>query len=240
MLPRDNPVPAKRRVDYRPPAFLVDTLGLEFDLAPDATRVRADIAFRRNPGAGADGAGGAAGARWRAAGRRAGGTGRPTAACDAARVRRRHADGARPAGGRHAHRPLAHRPGPQRRARRAVRVVRRLLHAVRAGGIPPDHLLSRPARRARALHGDDTRRSRRLSGAAVERQPRRAGCARRQPALRDLVRPAPEALLSLRAGGRRPRRPRGHVHDDVRPYAWRCASIRRRRTCRAAGMRWSR
>ena len=52
MLPRDNPVPAKRRIDYRPPAFLVDTLRLEFDLAPDATRVRADIAFRRNPGAG--------------------------------------------------------------------------------------------------------------------------------------------------------------------------------------------
>jgi aminopeptidase N len=52
MLPRDNPMPAKRRIDYRPPAFLVDTLGLEFDLAPDATRVRADIAFRRNPGAG--------------------------------------------------------------------------------------------------------------------------------------------------------------------------------------------
>ena len=51
MLPRDNPVPAKRRVDYRPPAFLVDTLDLEFDLAPDATRVRADLAFRRNPGA---------------------------------------------------------------------------------------------------------------------------------------------------------------------------------------------
>jgi aminopeptidase N len=49
MLPRDNPTPAKRRLDYRPPAFLVDTLDLEFDLDPDATRVRATLAFRRNP-----------------------------------------------------------------------------------------------------------------------------------------------------------------------------------------------
>ena len=51
MLPRDNPVPVRRRIDYRPPAFLVDTLHLEFDLSPQETRVRADLAFRRNPAA---------------------------------------------------------------------------------------------------------------------------------------------------------------------------------------------
>ena len=53
---------------------------------------------------------------------------------------------------------LAHRARRQRRARRPVRVVGRVLHAVRAGGLPPHHLLSRPARRAGALHGDDRRR----------------------------------------------------------------------------------
>ncbi|MFO1317360.1 MAG: aminopeptidase N [Burkholderiales bacterium] len=49
MLPRDIGVPVKRRADYRPPAFVVDALDLEFDLAPDVTDVTARIAFRRNP-----------------------------------------------------------------------------------------------------------------------------------------------------------------------------------------------
>ncbi|MFO1415117.1 MAG: aminopeptidase N [Burkholderiales bacterium] len=49
MLPRDSRAPVKRRLDYRPPAFLVDTIDLAFDLVPDATRVTATLAFRRNP-----------------------------------------------------------------------------------------------------------------------------------------------------------------------------------------------
>ncbi len=54
MLPRDNRAQVRRRLDYRPPAFLVDTLDLVFDLDPVATRVAATLAFRRNPAAGAD------------------------------------------------------------------------------------------------------------------------------------------------------------------------------------------
>ena len=53
MLPRDAAPAAIRRLDYRPPAFLVDTVDLTFDLAPEATRVSATLAFRRNPGAAA-------------------------------------------------------------------------------------------------------------------------------------------------------------------------------------------
>src|SRR5664279_4891429 len=49
MLPRDNGASLKRRVDYRAPAFLVDTLTLAFDLDASATRVTAELAFRRNP-----------------------------------------------------------------------------------------------------------------------------------------------------------------------------------------------
>ncbi len=49
MLPRDSVAPVKRRVDYRPPAFLIDAIDLEFDLAPGATRVCAQLSFRRNP-----------------------------------------------------------------------------------------------------------------------------------------------------------------------------------------------
>ena len=51
MLPRDSATPLKRRLDYRPPAWLVDTLDLELDLDPEATEVVAHLAFRRNPDA---------------------------------------------------------------------------------------------------------------------------------------------------------------------------------------------
>ncbi|MEO8847952.1 MAG: aminopeptidase N, partial [Casimicrobiaceae bacterium] len=54
MLPRDARSGAKLRADYLPPAFLVPTLALEFDLDAEATRVTATIAFRRNPAAGAE------------------------------------------------------------------------------------------------------------------------------------------------------------------------------------------
>ena len=37
-----------RLADYRPPAFLVDTIELDFDLKPSATRVKARLALRRN------------------------------------------------------------------------------------------------------------------------------------------------------------------------------------------------
>ncbi len=48
MLPRDSGALIKRRLDYRPPAFLVDRVDLEFDLDPSVTRVTATLAFRRN------------------------------------------------------------------------------------------------------------------------------------------------------------------------------------------------
>src|SRR5690242_15407134 len=37
-----------RLADYAPPAFLVDEVSLTFDLKPNATRVRAVLAVRRN------------------------------------------------------------------------------------------------------------------------------------------------------------------------------------------------
>src|SRR3954453_1533982 len=51
MLPREGRPPTKRRVDYRPPAFRIETLHLVFDLDPEATEVTATLAFRRNPDA---------------------------------------------------------------------------------------------------------------------------------------------------------------------------------------------
>src|SRR5688572_23014310 len=54
MLPRDSRAAVKRRADYRPPAFLVDRVTLEFDLDPQATWVTSQLAFRRNPSASGD------------------------------------------------------------------------------------------------------------------------------------------------------------------------------------------
>ena len=47
----DTPQPI-RLSDYRPPAFLIDEVRLDFDLQPSATRVRARLKVRRNGAAG--------------------------------------------------------------------------------------------------------------------------------------------------------------------------------------------
>jgi hypothetical protein len=43
--------PVIRRADYAPPAFLIDTVALEFDLVPERTVVRNTMRVRRNPDA---------------------------------------------------------------------------------------------------------------------------------------------------------------------------------------------
>jgi aminopeptidase N len=52
----DAEAPTIRLADYRPPAYLADAVELTFRLAPQATRVRARVAFRRNPARETDGA----------------------------------------------------------------------------------------------------------------------------------------------------------------------------------------
>src|SRR5471030_1905912 len=50
------------RKDYTPPAYLVDTVELGFDLDPDRTVVANRVTLRRNPAAAEHGAGAGAGA----------------------------------------------------------------------------------------------------------------------------------------------------------------------------------
>jgi len=49
MLPRDTGIAVRRRQDYRPPAFLIDSIDLTLDLAAEATLVVSKLEFRRNP-----------------------------------------------------------------------------------------------------------------------------------------------------------------------------------------------
>ena len=45
-----DPVPTSVHLkDYQPPAFLIDTVDLDFDIHEDHTLVRARLAIRRNP-----------------------------------------------------------------------------------------------------------------------------------------------------------------------------------------------
>ena len=95
------------------------------------------------------------------------------------------------------------RPRGKHAALRPLPFARHLLHAMRAGRLPPHHLFPRPARRARRLHGPHRSRQGAGAGAAVERQSRRARRhPRHLPALRRLARSASEALLFIRAGRR--------------------------------------
>ena len=49
MLPRDGPAATRRRLDYRPPAFLIDRVALEFESG--ALEAIADQAMARHTGA---------------------------------------------------------------------------------------------------------------------------------------------------------------------------------------------
>jgi aminopeptidase N len=48
-MPESSPPEPVRLADYRPPAFLVDTVELDFELGEEATTVRSRLAMRRNP-----------------------------------------------------------------------------------------------------------------------------------------------------------------------------------------------
>src|SRR5262245_35678382 len=53
MTARDALQPAVRRLDYRPPAYLVPALELTFELEREATRVTSSFEFTRNAAASA-------------------------------------------------------------------------------------------------------------------------------------------------------------------------------------------
>ena len=97
--------------------------------------------------------------------------------------------------------------GGQHGADGPLPLERHLLHAVRGRGLPPHHLFPRPARRAVGLHGAHRGATGRGAAAAVQRQSGRAramlGDGRHFAVWHD---PLPEAVLSVRAGGRRSRR----------------------------------
>ena len=174
-----------RLEDYRPPDYLVDQV--ELRVPPGrrpTTEVAARLAVRRNPAAGE-------GARplvldgqelellGLAARRRA-------ARQQPLPGRRRSSDRARRPAGVH---PREHGADPSRgeyRARGPLRLERRVLHPVRAGGLSQDHLLPGPAGRHGALPGADRGRSGRVSGPARERQPDRCGRAAGRPPFRAL------------------------------------------------------
>ncbi len=206
-----------RRLDYRPPAFLAPALDLTLRLEREATRVTSAFAFHRNPSAAPELATAPPRPRRRGPARRHGRARWRSPAARALDVRRAGADTSRAARERAACRPRDDQPGRQCGAPRPLRFDRRVLHAMRGGGLPADRLLLRPPRRARNVHRDDHRGSRELPRPPFERQPRGRRPARAWPSFRPLARSVSQADVPVRAGRGRPRCARGRVHDGKRP-----------------------
>ena len=119
-------------------------------------------------------------------------------------------------------------------------VQRRLLHAMRGRRLPPHHLFPRPPGHSFGLHGAHRGRRKRSAAAALQRQSGRSRRSCRRPALCRLARSVPEALLSLRAGRRRPRRGQGRVRHRVRPQGRTRHLCRARQGAAARPTRWTR
>ena len=202
--------------DYRPPAYLIDRVNLDVSLEPTRTRVRSKLTIRPNP---------------KATGRR------EQLKLDGEQLELGDIvlDG-RPLGKKDykltdTSLTLTKTPtepftleittfvNPE--ANKALQGIYRsnnvYCSAVRGAGLPPHHLLPRPARRARHLHGAHRGRPARGADPARQRQPAGAGHAgRRQAALRGLARPASQALLPVRPRRRRPRPDQLHASAPCR------------------------
>ena len=143
-----------RLADYRPPAFLIDTVDLVFELGAEDTRVKSRLGIRRNPAVAERGAA-------------------LHLDGEALELVSLALDGEPLGANRYQLEPeggliLADvpdaftldvetriAPAEQYRALRSLRVGRQFLHAVRAGGLSPHHLFHRSARCDGALHDDD-------------------------------------------------------------------------------------
>ena len=132
------------------------------------------------------------------------------------------------------------RAGQQPGADGPLPLERRLLHAMRGRRLPPHHLFPRPAGHPFGLQGPHRGRRQGSAAAAVQRQSGRGRRACRRPPLRRLARPVPEAVLPVRAGGRRSRRAEGRVRHHVRPQGRRSASMSSTARRRARPTRWTR
>jgi hypothetical protein len=144
MLPREGRPPTKRG---RLSAAGVPGrhVAAAFDLDPEATEVTATLAFRRNPGRRRAGSRGAAGARRRAAGRGRRRDRRRPLASARMRITPTQMTIVDPPSSGVLTITSTIAPGTQRRARGPLPVLGRVLHAVRARGVPPHHVLPRTA-----------------------------------------------------------------------------------------------
>ena len=110
------------------------------------------------------------------------------------------------------------RPARQHQPDGPLSQQRRVLHPVRAGGLPAHRLVAGPAGRDGQLSRADRGRRQAfpvlLSNGNLLETRRAAGRA----ALGAVGGPVPQALLSVRAGGRRSRLPRRRVRHPLRPH----------------------
>ena len=231
--------PPRPPSEYRPPDWLVETVDLDVALHPTRTPVRATLALKPNPAAGApaplvlDGDG---------------------LTLVVAQDRRRAglpADGyvATPDGltiAQPPQRPFTLEietlvdPSANTQLIGPLPLERHLLHAMRGGRLPPHHLFPRPSRRDGGLHHAHRGRQSRSAGAARQRQSGRERRPAGRPAFRGLARSVPEAVLSVRAGRRQARPASRTASSPCRAARSRCASMSSPARRTAAATRWTR
>ena len=151
--------------DYRPPAYLIDTVALDFNLDKTRTRVRSRLSVRPNPDV-----------RGRPGPLRLDGENFELASITLGRTPLGKKDYKFGDAGLTLLKPPAGpftleivtfvRPGGQQSALGPLPHQQRVLHAVRGPGLPPHHLFPRPPRRARHLHGAHRGRPQRGADAA--------------------------------------------------------------------------
>ena len=227
-----------RLADYRPPAFLVETVELSFDLDEAATRVRSRMTVRRNRGV--DGPRRAAVARRRGADAGARGAERRGTRRQSLPRRGRQAAHPRHAGRRHAGDRDAHRAEGQHRTLRPLHLERQLLHPMRGGRLPPHHVFSRSPRRDGALHHHDHRRQGAVPIMLSNGNPgaiEDAGNGRHRVTWTD---PHPKPMLSVRARRRRSGGGEGPASPRAPVATWSLASGCAAATRTAARMRCAR
>ena len=137
--------------DYAAPDYLIEEVELDVRLAPRAARVASKLRLRPNPKVATggkplvlDGEGLAL--------ESVALNGKALAPSDYRDRRGLAHHPARPGAALHARARHVLRPRGQYRALGALSVARHLLHPMRAGRLPPHHLLPRPPRRARGLY----------------------------------------------------------------------------------------
>jgi hypothetical protein len=225
------------RQDYTPPPFLVDQVELDVQFHSGEVLVSSQLRLRRNPAA-------TPGQALQLDGH---GLETLSLAIDGSPARRRRlqlqrlaADHRQSAGHADTEHAGAHRCRPQHQPVGTLPLEGRLFHPVRGAGLPQDHLVPGSPGHHVALRRHPARRQGQRCRCCWPTAIRSAAATKGRPPLGALGRSLCQALLSLRARCRPPRRAARSFHHRQRSPASSSLSSSSPASSTSARMRWTR